>query len=119
MPGRAVDAARPAQPSPPVQRICFQLQVLPERADEYRARHRDVWPEMRDALRHAGWRNYSLFLSPDGLLIGYLETEDFEAAQAAMQRTAVNERWQTEMEPFFGTRPDTALEPIEEIFHLD
>ena len=30
-------------------RIGFRLQVRPELIDEYRARHADVWPEMRDA----------------------------------------------------------------------
>src|SRR5262245_16067769 len=67
-----------------VERVCFALRVRANRLDEYRARHRAVWPEMLDALRATGWRNYSLFLSEDGLLIGYLETDDFEAALAGM-----------------------------------
>jgi L-rhamnose mutarotase len=75
---------------------------------------------MLAALREAGWSNYSLFLSPDGLLVGYLETDDFEAAQAAMERTDVNARWQAEMAEFFEQgRPDHALERLEEIFHLE
>jgi L-rhamnose mutarotase len=78
---------------------------------------------MLAALRDSGWRNYSLFLRPDGLLVGYLECEDFEAAQRAMERTEVNARWQAEMAPFFilqeGARPDTAGDRLEEIFHLD
>ena len=49
-----------------MERVCFQLHVRPERMDEYRERHRTVWPEMLDALRVAGWGNYSLFLRPDG-----------------------------------------------------
>jgi L-rhamnose mutarotase len=74
---------------------------------------------MLAALREAGWSNYSLFLSPDGLLVGYLETDDFEAAQAAMERTDVNARWQAEMAEFFEQgRPDHAMERLEEIFHL-
>ena len=105
-----------------MRRVCFQLQVRPDRLDEYRARHRAVWPEMLDALRTAGWRNYSLFLRPDGLLIGYVEVEDFAAAQAAMEGTAVNARWQAEMAEFFalpsGERPDTGLVELEEVFHL-
>jgi L-rhamnose mutarotase len=32
--------------------------------------HVQVWPEMLEALRQSGWRNYSLFLRPDGLLVG-------------------------------------------------
>jgi L-rhamnose mutarotase len=102
-----------------VSRVCFQLQVDPQRLDEYRARHREAWPEMLDALRSAGWRNYSLFLREDGLLIGYVETDDFHAAQEAMARTEVNERWQCEMAAFFGARADTSLVQLEEVFHLD
>src|SRR5919109_4069713 len=103
-----------------MERVCCLLRVRADRLDEYRARHREVWPEMLDALRDAGWGNYSLFLRGDGLLVGYLETEDFAAAQAAMEATDVNARWQAEMAPFFEAgRPDTTLERLEEVFHLD
>jgi L-rhamnose mutarotase len=101
-----------------LERVCFQLQVRPDRLDEYRARHREVWPEMLEALSDAGWRNYSLFLREDGLLIGYVETDDFEAAQRAMAATEVNERWQRDMAPFFDARADHALVRLEEVFHL-
>ena len=103
--------------------MCFLLRVKPDRLDEYRARHRAVWEPMLAALRESGWRNYSLFLRPDGLLVGYLECENFSASQHAMEQTEINARWQSEMAPFFelqqDQRPDTAGEQIEEIFHLD
>ena len=67
-----------------MQRVCFVLQVKPDRLDEYKERHRNVWPEMKAALRETGWGNYSLFLRDDGLLVGYLETEDFEGARAPL-----------------------------------
>ena len=105
------------------QRVCFQLNVAVDRLDEYAQRHAEVWPEMRQALTDAGWRNYSLFLSPDGVLTGYFECDDLEAAQAAMAATEVNARWQQEMQPFFaglgGQRPDEGITPIPEIFHLE
>ena len=106
-----------------MQRVCFTLQVRPERLEEYKLRHAAVWPEMLQALRETGWRNYSLFLRPDGLLVGYLETDDFEAARAGMATREVNARWQAEMAPFFlepaGRRPDEAMLPFEEVFHLE
>jgi L-rhamnose mutarotase len=105
-----------------MQRICFVLQVKPERLEEYRERHRAVWPEMLNALRETGWNNYSLFLRPDGLLVGYLETANFERARAAMAKREVNERWQREMAGFFvhadGPLPDQAMAPLEEVFHV-
>ena len=106
-----------------MQRVCFQLQVRPERIEEYKARHATVWPEMLRALADSGWHNYSLFLRDDGLLIGYVETPSLEAAQAAMAATEVNARWQAEMGEFFvdlgDARPDTGFVQLEEVFHLE
>lgn len=106
-----------------MERVCFLLKVRPDRLDEYRQRHQAVWPDMLAALRAAGWRNYSLFLRDDGLLVGYLETEDFQAALDAMAAADVNARWQAEMAPFFeeldGRRPDQGMRPLTEVFHLD
>ncbi len=106
-----------------MQRICFLLKVKPTHLDEYRRRHQEVWPDMLAALRATGWRNYSLFLRDDGLLVGYLETKDFDAARAGMAAQEVNARWQAEMAPFFealdGRRPDEGLLILEEVFHLD
>ena len=105
-----------------MRRVCFVLQIKPNRLEEYKERHRSVWPEMQAALYESGWRNYSLFLRPDGLLVGYLETDDFERARAEMAKREVNRRWQREMSGFFlqpdGVTPDRAMEPLEEVFHL-
>jgi len=106
-----------------VPRYCFCLQVRPERIPEYVERHREVWPDMQQALRETGWQNYSLFLREDGLLVGYVEAEDLEAAQAAMARTEVNTRWQAEMAEFFtgidGRPPDEGFLLLREVFHLE
>ena len=51
-----------------MQRIAFLLKVKQDRLAEYKQRHQEVWPEMLEALRETGWRNYSLFLRDDGLL---------------------------------------------------
>ena len=104
-------------------RICFCLQVKKHHLEEYRTRHATVWPEMQEALRKAGWSNYSLFLRDDGLLIGYLETSDFERALSEMGKTDVNRRWQGQMKEFFesdaGLAADEQMRPIPEVFHLD
>jgi L-rhamnose mutarotase len=106
----------------PMERVCFVLQVKSDRIEEYKERHRAVWPEMLAALRETGWTNYSLFLRPDGLLIGYLETQDFDRARREIALRAVNERWQAEMAKFFvqenGLLPDQTIVSLEEVFHL-
>ncbi len=106
-----------------MERVCFLGRVRPSRLAEYRERHAAVWPEMLDALRQAGWSNYSLFLGGDGLLIGYLETGDYAAALDRMARAPVNGRWQAEMAEFFtdldGLPPDQGFRRVAEVFHLE
>ena len=106
-----------------LKRVCFCLQVKKDRLPEYKLRHESVWPEMREALSAAGWHNYSLFLRDDGLLIGYVETPDFERALSDMAATDVNRRWQEQMKEFFesdsGLAADEQMRPISEMFHLD
>ena len=106
----------------PLHRVCFQLQVKPERLEEYTEHHRAVWPEMLRALKRSGWHNYSLFLRPDGLLIGYVETPSLADARAAMAATDVNARWQAEMGEFFvdlDLPPDQGFLRLVEVFNLD
>ena len=80
---------------------------------------RTCWPR----CTRLGWGNYSLFLTDDGLLVGYLETPDYQAALGRMAETEVNSRWQEEMAPYFaeldGRPPDQGFRRISEIFHLD
>ena len=104
-------------------RVCFLLKVRQDKLEEYKKRHAAVWPEMQEALRISGWQNYSLFLRPDGLVIGYLEADDFNSARERMKLHPVNARWQHEMAPLVetlnGNAVDDSFFPLEEIFHLD
>jgi L-rhamnose mutarotase len=88
-------------------RYCLLGHVDPNRLEEYR------WD--------AGWRNYSLFLRGDGLLIGYSEADDLAAAHERVARTEVNARWQTAMSELFQAEgaPDEAWEIIPEVFNLE
>lgn len=105
------------------ERVCFLLQIRPDELDEYLAAHESVCPEMLAALTRTGWRNYSLFFrKPDGLVVGYLETEDYAAAQRAMDAEPINLKWQAVMGSYFqlpdGARPDDGSVRLTEYFHL-
>ena len=104
-------------------RYCFLLRVRPELLDEYIERHAAVWPDMLQALKQTGWERYSLFARPDGLIVGYLEAEDLDAAQRAIAATEANTRWQRDMRRFFVSVDGQAhagdLVLLEPIFNLD
>lgn len=106
------------------ERVCFTLQIRSGMLEDYLAAHEVVWPEMLEALREAGWRNYSLFVDKrSGLVVGYVEPDDFAAAQAVMSRSDVNARWQASMSRYFelaeSGQPDEGFVRLSEYFHLD
>jgi L-rhamnose mutarotase len=106
-----------------MERVCFQLQVKPERMGDYIERHRSVWPAMLRAIERAGRRNYSLFLRDDGLLIGYYETDDDAASARALAADPDTAAWEAEAAGFFdalpGHRPDQGAPRLLEVFHLE
>jgi L-rhamnose mutarotase len=103
-------------------RYCFQLQVKPDHIEAYRIAHAAVWGDMLRALHATGWRNYSIFLRDDGLVIGYCETTDLAACLAGMAATEVNGRWQAAMAEHFvdlDVPADQAFLYLEQVFNLE
>ena len=100
-------------------RACFLLHVRPERLSDYVEEHQHVWAEMRDALSRCGWRHYSLFLRPgDGLVVGYFEADDVDAAMRAMGGEEVDARWQASMAPYFQSPGGGSPEMLHQYFYL-
>ena len=81
------------------------LGVRPGYEDEYLKRHDDIWPEMLDALRAAGIRNYNIFRH--GLtLFGYFESDNLEATKASLRASQVDQRWSEWMAPIMKIEVD-------------
>ena len=101
------------------QRSAFVLRVRPERLNEYVETHRRVWPEMLDALRRAGIRNYTIFRHGNEMF-GYFEADDLEAAGRYLEAQEVVSRWQDAMAELLEERvPDEGPPALEEVFRLD
>ncbi len=100
------------------QRVGFVLRVKPDRVDEYVLAHREVWPEMLEALKSAGIRNYTIFRAGNEVF-GYFETDDLARADTYLAAQAVNARWQDAMADLLEERvQDQGPAPLEEIFRL-
>ena len=89
-------------------RYCWVAEVRPGYEDEYVKRHDEIWPEMLDALKQAGFRNYSIFRH--GLtLFGYFETDDLPGAIAFLKDNEVNQRWSEYMAPIMKFDIDESI----------
>ncbi len=105
-----------------MQRVAFRLWVKPERLEEYKRLHREVWPDLLEDMRAASIRNYSIFADgPE--LFGYLECDDWGAASEALARSDANRRWQEFMAGYLATPVDPgASEPLrllQEVFRMN
>ena len=101
------------------QRVGFVLRVKPDRVDDYVRAHREVWPEMVEALKGAGIRNYTIFRDGNRMF-GYFEADDLAAAAEYLEQQEVSARWQDAMAGLLEERvPDAGPPPLAEIFRLD
>ena len=101
------------------QRTGFVLRVKPDRVEEYVRAHREVWPELLEALTAAGIRNYTIFRDGNRMF-GYFETDDLAQAGAYLAAQEVNARWQDAMAELLEERvPDGGPPRLEEVFRLD
>jgi L-rhamnose mutarotase len=101
------------------QRTAFVLRVRPDKIEEYVAAHRAVWPEMLDALRAAGIRNYTIYRDGNRMF-GYFEADDLAAAERYLAGQEASARWQDAMAELLEQRvPDGGPPALDEVFRLD
>lgn len=103
-----------------MQKIAFCMQLSPGAEAEYKARHDALWPDLRDALRSAGVRDYSIHLEPEtGRLFATLWRSDDHRMDQLPEMPVMN-RWWTHMADLMETGPSGApiQTPLVEMFHL-
>jgi L-rhamnose mutarotase len=81
-----------------MERLCHIFRIAAGSEDEYVRRHVEIWPELAEAMRAAGFGNYTLFRR--GLdVIAYCECDpDVETCFARFAEHDVGARWQASME---------------------
>lgn len=104
-----------------MERACFSIALVPGTEDEYERRHRQIWPEMIEAISEAGLRNFTGFRR-DTEVIYYLECHPSrDVSFSRLDDSAVNARWTAYFDGIIADRNDAAgrLFFIPEITHVD
>lgn len=104
-----------------MQRICFLMDVIPGREDEYQRRHDEIWPELVAELQEAGVRNYTLFRRGT-TVIAYAECHpDAATAFGRVGAAEVNARWSEWFADVLARHTDEngGLIEASEVWHLD
>jgi len=127
--GAVVMAATGCAPQAKVQRYGQVLEVKPEKIEEYKRLHADVWPDVLKQIEECHIQNYSIYLGEvekgKWYLFAYFEYtgDDFKADMDKMAADPTTQKWWDVCEPCQQPVP-TCKEgewwhTMEEVFHMD
>lgn len=109
-----------------MKRMGMVIGIKPEKIEEYKRLHGDVWAAVLDRIAQSNIRNYTIFLNErDHLLFGYWEYHgtDFAADMAKMARDPQTRAWWTLTDPCqqpLASRGDgEQWSMMDEVFHTD
>jgi L-rhamnose mutarotase len=101
-------------------RKAFVMSVIPDKHEEYKQRHDNLWPEMHSLLKSHGVHNYSIFLNPEtSQLFAYVELESEEQWNSIAETDACK-KWWVYMKDIMPSNTDNSPQSVElqEVFHL-
>jgi L-rhamnose mutarotase len=99
-------------------RQSWVMKLKPGCEAEYKKRHDELWPELAEAFRRGGLRNFSIYRH--GLtLFAYVES-DSPVINSKPPADSVQWKWWAMMAPLMETNSDSSpvMEPVEEMFYF-
>lgn len=101
-------------------RIAFKMQLFAGCEAEYKKRHNELWPELKQLLKDNGISDYSIFLDEKtNILFGVLKAES-EAALNDLPSNQIMQKWWKYMADIMETNTDNSpvQVPLKEVFYL-
>lgn len=102
-------------------KIAFKMKLYPGFKEEYRKRHKEIWPELVKLLKDEGISNYSIFLDEEtNTLFAYQEQSGSGSSQDLGQ-TAIVKNWWKYMADIMESNPDNSPVsiPLEQVFYME
>lgn len=104
-----------------MKKVAFKMQLKPGKEEEYKRRHDEIWPELRDALKDAGIYDYTIFLEQEsGSLFAVQMLEEGHKA-VSLPDLPVMKKWWNYMKDLMEVHPDNSpvTTTLTEVFHMD
>jgi L-rhamnose mutarotase len=103
-----------------MKRVAFKMRLHKGFEAEYKKRHDELWPELKQLLKLTGISEYSIFLDETtGSLFGVLKMEDPEQLDHLPQHP-IMQKWWLYMKDIMESNPDHSPVsiPLREVFYL-
>ncbi|BER93399.1 MAG: L-rhamnose mutarotase [Candidatus Atribacteria bacterium] len=107
-----------------MKRYGMVIKVKPEKLEEYKKLHQNVWPGVLKTIKECNIRNYSIFYK-DGYLFSYYEYvgDNYEEDMKKMAQDPVTQEWwklcKPCQEPLETRKEGEWWAEMEEVFHVD
>ncbi|MAP39522.1 MAG: hypothetical protein CL879_07895 [Dehalococcoidia bacterium] len=104
-----------------MERACFTFEIYPDKVDEYKRRHDEIWPELVEVIRNSGAKNYTLFRRGTQV-IAYVECHpDIATTFSLAGAHEISARWSEWFEDVIVSLVDEEGNQFsaEEVWHLD
>ena len=104
-----------------MEKYAWTAKIKKGKKEEYKFRHDTIWQEMKDVLKSAGIKNYTIWANGD-ILFGYYECEKgVEFATKIQAESPVVAKWNEYMEDVMEMPldPETGAQPhLEKMFEF-
>jgi len=103
-----------------MKRIAFKMQLKPGKKEEYKKRHDEIWPELKQLLKNAGISEYSIFLDEETNTLFAFQKVIGEGDSQDLGQTEIVKKWWNYMSDIMETNPNNSpvTVKLEEVFYL-
>lgn len=104
-----------------MQNIAFKMKLKPGFRDEYRKRHEEIWPELKELLQNNGVYDYSIFLDEETDILFAVQKQRTGQSSQDLGNTEIVKRWWAYMADIMETHPDNSPVsiPLIPVFYMD
>jgi L-rhamnose mutarotase len=102
-------------------RFGFKMKMYPGFKEEYRKRHKEIWPELVKLLKNEGIGNYSIFLDEETNTLFAYQEQSGESSSQDLGKTEIVKKWWKYMADIMETNPDKSpvTIPLDQVFYME
>ena len=104
-----------------MKRMAFKMYLNEGQKEEYKRRHDEIWPELKQLLHNAGIREYSIFLDEETNTLFAFQKIGGESGSQQLTDNRIVQRWWKYMADLMKVNPDNSpvSEELTEVFYME
>lgn len=104
-----------------MKRFAFKMKLKPGYKDEYKKRHDEIWPELKELIKESGVSDYSIFLDEETNILFAVQKQSGDSSSQDLSSNPVVQKWWAYMADIMDTNPDNSpvTIPLEEVFYME